>query len=59
MSGWPGISVSRSRVQAQNLQRVHLPKPVREYGIVDGIIGLKQRAHDLALAGASDDDSAA
>jgi len=27
--------------------------------IVDGIIGLKQREHDLALAGDSDDDSAA
>ena len=27
--------------------------------ITDGIIGLKQRAHDLALAGDSDDDSAA
>ena len=27
--------------------------------IADGIIGLKQRAHDLALAGDSDDDSAA
>ena len=27
--------------------------------IADGVIGLKQRAHDLALAGDSDDDSAA
>ena len=32
MKQWRGISVSRSRVQAQNLHGVPLPGPVREYG---------------------------
>ena len=36
MNQWRGISVSRSRVQAQNPQGVHLPRPVQEYRALRG-----------------------